>query len=57
MQVDTAATGTVSRQRGWTSEGGHAGKKAFAVCFFPRIDSAGPPSASMSPGWWDNWKN
>lgn len=44
MQVDTAANGTVSRQRG-----GGDGRVSF---FFSRSGSTGPRSASMSPGWW-----
>lgn len=61
MQVDTAANGTVSRQRGGgdgrVREGTPEGKPLQSVIFFSRSDSAGPRSASMSPGWWDNWKN
>lgn len=59
MQVettaDTAANGTVSRQRGGGDGRVREGvQKHFAVRVF-QIDSTGPPSASMSPGWWNNW--
>lgn len=60
MQVgttaDTAANGSVSRRRsggaGRVSEGVH---KPLQSLF--DIDSAGPLSASMSQGWWENWKS
>lgn len=56
MQVDTAANGTVSRQRGGGDGRVREGPRKGSP-FFSRSDSAGPRSASTSPGWWDNWKN